>query len=503
MCTITHSKACRREKQKTLERWWCMMAARKQAIRKAIFLLTKVNYKILSLFYQTLASYTERKKAQRIAEKGTVDLYKVLSVAQSTLRPHLTPQFRFKMSLHAWLQRCVCKLKAEAGRRALHRWRRHKHLSLWRFVQLSRFQGRSIRLEGARILRAWLFHAKRRKMLRRTALRIMLPRIRASLRISFQNWVRIVEHEPFQNNNSHHPQHHHNAPPVVHAAAAVHVTLYSARHLPHVDVFIELVYKDKTQKSTVKKYSLNPDWKPEETFEFDVSSGELSDIQIQLKDLSMASSKLLGTAVIGAHALKRLVAGDTFSDTFLSDEFLLTAPDGKPLNGKDKQQAHLVLKVAAVPAQVVKMNLQLNVDFQTAGREGSIQRQIFIKDLNQDLAHASGMGTSDFNILTVSPGCVVVDVDATEKAAQEIHRQSLDPNSRLRSGKVTRFTDEMTLSCVHPPDKVCKTITYPLDILAQRQQCPGVCHMWPSREVSACSPMLTFRQRIVQVLRKP
>ncbi len=117
------------------------------------------------------------------------------------------------------------------------------------------------------------------------------------------------------------------------------------------DVFIELVYKDKTQKSTVKKNSLDPVWKPEETFEFDVSSGELADIQIQLKDWNMVTtSKLLGTAVIGADALKRLVAGDTFSDTFLSDEFLLTAPDGKALTGKDKQQAHLVLKVASVPA---------------------------------------------------------------------------------------------------------------------------------------------------------
>jgi hypothetical protein len=70
---------------------------------------------------------------------------------------------------------------------------------------------------------------------------------------------------------------------------------------------------------------------------------------------------------------------------------------------------------------------------------------MFIKDLKQDLADASGMGTSDFNILKVSPGSVVVDIDAPEKAAQEIHRQSLDPNSRLRSGKVTRFTDKITM----------------------------------------------------------
>ena len=72
-------------------------------------------------------------------------------------------------------------------------------------------------------------------------------------------------------------------------SAAAHVTLCGARHLPNVDgmwgscdAFVELVYKDKIHVSTVKKNSLNPEWKPEEKFEFDLSSGELADIRIQL-----------------------------------------------------------------------------------------------------------------------------------------------------------------------------------------------------------------------------
>ena len=86
------------------------------------------------------------------------------------------------------------------------------------------------------------------------------------------------------------------------------------------------------------------------------------------------------------------------------------------------------------------------MDFQTAvGQEGSMQREKFIKDLTQDLAHASGTEASDFNILKLSPGSVVVDVLAPAKAAQEIHRQSLDPKSRLRTGSVTRFTDTIRL----------------------------------------------------------
>jgi hypothetical protein len=161
-----------------------------------------------------------------------------------------------------------------------------------------------------------------------------------------------------------------SAPPTSHGV--VDVTLCSARHLPHVDgmwgtcdAFIELVYKDKTLTSTVKKNSLNPDWDPEDQakFEFDLSSGELEDIRIQIKDWNRTSSaKLLGTTVIGVNALKRLIAGDKAA--FPSDEFLISAPDGTPLLGKDQQQAHLVLKVAVVKGPVAE---------QPGGMSSSIQ----------------------------------------------------------------------------------------------------------------------------------
>jgi hypothetical protein len=112
----------------------------------------------------------------------------------------------------------------------------------------------------------------------------------------------------------------------------------------------------------------------------------------------------------------------------------------------DALQDERVEHQADSAAQVVEMNLRLDMDFQAAGQEGSIERQIFIEELKQDLADSSGMGTSDFNILKVSPGSVLVDMQAPEKAAQEIQRQSLDPHSRLRSGKITRFTDKITLA---------------------------------------------------------
>ena len=95
--------------------------------------------------------------------------------------------------------------------------------------------------------------------------------------------------------------------------------------------------------------------------------------------------------------------------------------------------------------RAVEMNVRLNIDFSAAGPAGSVERRVFIQDLKQDLADAAGVATSDFNVRNVSPGSVLVAVNAPEKPAQEIQRQSLDPNSKLRSGKVTRFTEAITL----------------------------------------------------------
>ncbi len=119
--------------------------------------------------------------------------------------------------------------------------------------------------------------------------------------------------------------------------------------------------------------------------------------------------------------------------------------------------------------RAVAMNLRLNMDFQAAGLEGSVQRQIFIKDLKQDLADAAGTGTSDFNILKVCPG-IVVCVNAPEKAAQEINRQSLDPSSkrRLRSGKVTRFTEKIILP------RPVNIFSHPADEQIAGSRCPTV-----------------------------
>jgi len=130
------------------------------------------------------------------------------------------------------------------------------------------------------------------------------------------------------------------------------VTLVSARHLPHVDgffgtcdAFIELEYKTQTKKSVVVKNSLAPDWTPNETFEFDLSKGELVDLKITLKDWNRVTAvKTLGTSCLPATRLQSLMDGN--AEPRLGADFLVNGLDGSPLRGKDGEQTFIVLKLA-------------------------------------------------------------------------------------------------------------------------------------------------------------
>ena len=96
----------------------------------------------------------------------------------------------------------------------------------------------------------------------------------------------------------------------------------------------------------VVKNSLNPDWKPEEVFEFDVSKGELVDLKIVLKDWNrLTAIKDLGTATISVEKIKQVLSGVT--GPRLGDEFPVTDSAGSPLLGKDKEETFLVLKLKA------------------------------------------------------------------------------------------------------------------------------------------------------------
>ena len=111
------------------------------------------------------------------------------------------------------------------------------------------------------------------------------------------------------------------------------------------DAFIDLEYKNQTKTSVVVKNSLDPDWKPEEIFEFDLSKGELVDLKVTLKDWNrLTAVKTLGTTVLPAARLRRVLDGEP--EPRLGSEFFVTGVDGEPLKGQDGEQTFLVLKLA-------------------------------------------------------------------------------------------------------------------------------------------------------------
>jgi hypothetical protein len=99
----------------------------------------------------------------------------------------------------------------------------------------------------------------------------------------------------------------------------------------------------------VVKKSLEPEWAPEQnTFEFDLSKGELTDLKITLKDSNWSTPDvLLGTACITVDKLKALMAGKPAPKL---DEFYISSPDGAALIGQSQQRTFVVLKLNAKEA---------------------------------------------------------------------------------------------------------------------------------------------------------
>ena len=113
----------------------------------------------------------------------------------------------------------------------------------------------------------------------------------------------------------------------------------------------------------------------------------------------------------------------------------------------------------------VSVTVKLAVDFQsTAGKVGSQLREVFVKDLQHDLARASGwdVGLSqgaapeNFRVKMVAPGSVITDVDILEQSsggsadpwlvATTLYWQQSDPNSALLSGILTKHLTSLSVN---------------------------------------------------------
>jgi hypothetical protein len=106
-------------------------------------------------------------------------------------------------------------------------------------------------------------------------------------------------------------------------------------------------------------------------------------------------------------------------------------------------------EAAALP-DPVQLTMTLDMSFHETGEEGSAKREAFKRDMADDLAKASGLPAENFNITKLSAGSVIVDLNimpdplgiapAPSAIARDLEKQAADPNSPLRSGKLTSQT---------------------------------------------------------------
>ena len=103
----------------------------------------------------------------------------------------------------------------------------------------------------------------------------------------------------------------------------------------------------------------------------------------------------------------------------------------------------------------VDMSLKLSLQFEAVGKEGSLERSAFEKQLKEDLARSSGLPTGCFNVKHLAPGSILVDLSIQPhpsvsgpsplEVALQLQKQAHDPASRLKNGALTRHMAEVTV----------------------------------------------------------
>jgi len=110
-------------------------------------------------------------------------------------------------------------------------------------------------------------------------------------------------------------------------------------------------------------------------------------------------------------------------------------------------------------SQDALITLVLNTDFKRAGADGSKEREDFKAVLLQDLSHAAGIPSSDFQVTDIRGGSIVIDIaickgetcHAPMTVARDLERQAYAPASRLCTGVLTRDLEVIMVSGADQP----------------------------------------------------
>jgi hypothetical protein len=144
-----------------------------------------------------------------------------------------------------------------------------------------------------------------------------------------------------------------------------------------------------------------------------------------------------------------------------------STPPSIPLTVKSSAPANSSIQLYSSPIpppkfSPVHLSLRLEMELAEAGDEESSERADFDKDLYKDLARASQQPERLFLVKKLSPGSIIVDLDILpdpsgkskdpSTIAHDLERQAKDPNSLLRSGKITSSISSLLVGFVHSTD---------------------------------------------------
>jgi len=114
----------------------------------------------------------------------------------------------------------------------------------------------------------------------------------------------------------------------------------------------------------------------------------------------------------------------------------------------------------------VDIAMKLGMDLSSAGEDGTIRRVLFNQSLLLDIADATAIPPWRLSIKELAPGSTVVSMrigpdpfgrgPSAEHIANELTQQAADPKSKLRSGKITRYTDQLVASSTISPSQTLR-----------------------------------------------
>jgi hypothetical protein len=228
------------------------------------------------------------------------------------------------------------------------------------------------------------------------------------------------------------------------------------------DGLVEIDFDGQKQKTNHIKQNYDPEWNEQFDFTFHRATFDakgVGDLVLGVKDYDAVSGgDDIGEAIVSGQEIMKFIKSGGEGKTAEFFDLPVNDKKGVQVKGNDGQPCVINIKMKLfLPEKKqderlqapVQLTMTLEIPFHETGEEGSSKREAFKRDMEKDLAKASGLPAENFKITKLSAGSVIVDMTilpdplgaiAPSAVARNLEQQAADPNSPLRSGKLTSKT---------------------------------------------------------------